>query len=182
MPAGVLRDGRTVRVVQGDITALDVDAFVFAARPDLELGSGYGNAIAVRGGPGIREELKKLAPVVVGQAVATSGGNLAAKWVIHAVGPRFSESGEEDKLRSATRAALRRAEEKGVRRLALPALGYGFYGVPAELCAKVMVGALAEHFAGGSGLEEVIFCLRDTREMPAFEKELPALSGEGRRP
>jgi O-acetyl-ADP-ribose deacetylase (regulator of RNase III) len=82
--------GRAViRLVKGDITEQDVEAFVFYARPDLTLGSGVGTAISVRGGPTIQKELADLGPIAVGHAVVTGAGNLRAQWIIHAVGPRF---------------------------------------------------------------------------------------------
>ncbi len=112
-----------ISLVRDDITLIDVDAFVFYARPDLQLGTGIGNAIAVRGGPKIQEELDKLEKPTVGQALASQAGKLKAKNIIHAVGPAFQEDDTEGKLRTTAQNALKTAEELGVEKLALPAMG-----------------------------------------------------------
>ena len=89
----------TVRLIRGDISALeDVDAFVFYAQEDLALGSGFGTAITVRGGPTIQKELEGLAPVQTAGAVVSEAGNLKAKHIVHAVGPRFNEDDMEGKF------------------------------------------------------------------------------------
>ena len=169
-------NGRTIRVMRDDITLLDVDAFVFYASPDLQLGSGWGNAIAVRGGPAIQEALKPFGEVATGRAVVTSGGNLKAKYVVHAVGPRFQEADVEGKLRTTMRNALKAAEDNQVRRLAVPPMGTGFYGVPLDVSAKVMLGVIREHLAGKTKLEEVIICAPDAREIGPFRTALEALA------
>lgn len=168
---------RNIRLTRDDITLMDVDAFVFYARPDLKLGSGYGNAIAVRGGPSIQEELDKVGGARVGEAVATSGGKLKARHIIHAVGPAFAEPDTEQKLRATVASLLARAEELGVERLAVPPLGSGFYGVPPQLGARVGLEVVGGHLASDtSRLREVVFCLPDTRDMQPFRQELDALT------
>lgn len=165
-------NGRSIRLAKGDITDMDVEGFVFYATEDLVLGSGYGTAISVRGGPSIQEECRKLAPVPVGKAVVTGAGNLKAKYIIHAVGPKFQEPQEEEKLHRTVQAVLQKAEEKGIRRLALPAMGTGFYGIPLELCARVMVKAIREHLNGNTKIKEVMICVRDSREIAPFAKQI----------
>lgn len=165
-------NGRSVRLVKGDITDLDAEGFVFYATEDLVLGSGYGTAISVRGGPSIQEECRKLAPVPVGHAVVTGAGNLKAKYIIHAVGPKFQEPDEEEKLQRTVQAVLQKAEEKGIRRLALPAMGTGFYGIPVDLCARVMVKTLREHLNGNSKIQQITICVRDAREIAPFAKQI----------
>jgi O-acetyl-ADP-ribose deacetylase (regulator of RNase III) len=165
----------TVKVVKGDVTALESDAMVFYAQPSLLLGSGFGNAIAQRGGPKIQEEAKKLAPVETTAAVVTTGGNLPVKHIIHAVGPRFQEAELEQKLRATVINVLARVEEKQLRRLTLPPLGAGFYGVPLPLCAKVTLGVLKEHLARPSSLDEVVICCSDTRQVQPFTSTLATL-------
>ncbi|HID78586.1 MAG TPA: O-acetyl-ADP-ribose deacetylase [Planctomycetaceae bacterium] len=168
--------GRGVmRLVRDDITLLDVDAFVYYGRHDLQLGSGFGGAISVRGGPAIQEELDKLAPVETCQVVVTGAGNLKARFIIHAVGPRFNEPETESKLRTTVHRALEAAEAKGVRRIALPPMGAGFYAVPLELCARVMVEVIAAHLRGGTQIEEVTICVVDRREFEAFARQLDGL-------
>ena len=176
MPDGVQVSGRVIRVVKDDITMLEVDAFVFYAEPGLALGSGFGTAITVRGGPTVQKELEGLAPVATGEAVVSAAGNLTAKHIIHAVGPRFQEEDLEGKLRTTMVNALKRAEEQQIKRLALPAMGAGYYGVPVEMCAKVMLEELQRHLAGETGLEEVTICVLDTRQFDCFQAALAAVS------
>src|SRR4030065_1560345 len=111
-----------IRLMKGDITALEIEAFVYYARPDLVLGTGFGGAISVRGGPKIQEELKKLGVIGTGEAVTTSAGNMKAKYIIHAVGPRLQEEDLEGKLRTTTLNGLRQGGGKGMKGLWLPAM------------------------------------------------------------
>ena len=164
-----------IRLIKGDIIDLQVEAFVYYARPDLVLGSGFGGAIAARGGPKIQEELKKLGTVQTTDAVVTSGGNLEARYIVHAVGPRFQEENLEEKLRSTMLNALRRAEEKGVQSLAFPAMGVGFYGIPPEVCARETLGAVKKYLENPTGLREIIFCLIDSRELKPFQDQIKKL-------
>ncbi len=161
-----------VRLVRDDITTLDVDGFVFNARPDLLLGAGVGTAVAVRGGPSIQAELKTRAPLGPGEAIVTAAGKLKARCIVHVVGPRFQEEDLERRLGEAIANALRAADANGIRRLALPALGVGFYGVPLDTCARVTGATLSHVLRAASGLEELIVCVRDTHEIASFEREL----------
>jgi O-acetyl-ADP-ribose deacetylase len=168
----VAREKPSIRLVRGDITMLDVDAFVFYAQPDLMLGSGIGGAIAVRGGASIQKELNELAasgPLAVGSVVVTGSGKLKARHIIHAVGPRFKEAETEVKLRRTVLGCLEAAEEKEVRSLAFPLMGSGYYGIPAAVSARVMLEALESRSKGGRGPEEIIVCVFDTPQYTAFE-------------
>jgi len=167
-----------IRLMKGDITALEIEAFVYYARPDLVLGTGFGGAISVRGGPKIQEELKKLGVIGTGEAVTTSAGNMKAKYIIHAVGPRFQEEDLEGKLRTTTLNVLRQAEEKGIKRLAFPAMGVGFYGVPLDLCARITLGEVEKHLENTRSLEEVVFCLRDSWEYKPFQGRLKEMESK----
>jgi O-acetyl-ADP-ribose deacetylase (regulator of RNase III) len=161
-----------VRLIKGDITDLDVDAFVFYAQPDLTLGSGFGGAIAVRGGASIQKELAKLAPVAPGEAVVSSAGKLKARHIIHAVGPKFQEEGTEGKLRTTVLNSLKRAEEADVERVAFPAMGAGYYGVPPALCARVMLEVIDYHLQSPTRLKEIVICVLDTNQYNAFKGQL----------
>lgn len=165
-----------VRLLKGDITDLDVDAFVFYAQPDLALGSGFGTAISVRGGPTIQKELEELGPVTPGDAVVSGAGNLKAGSIVHAVGPRFQEEDIEDKLRVTVGNALKRAEEKGIQRIAFPAMGAGYYGIVPDSCARVMLEVISSHLGGETGIKEVTICVLDTRQYESFQAQLAALS------
>ncbi|MBI4677130.1 MAG: macro domain-containing protein [Elusimicrobia bacterium] len=165
----------TLRLVRGDIAAMEVDAFVFYARPDLQLGSGFGTAITQRGGPAVKKELEKLGPVATGSAVVTAAGEMKCKRIIHAVGPRFQEEDEERKLREVMRASLKKAEEGGVKTLAFPPMGTGFYGITLDLCRKVMLDELRRHLEGPTALREVSIVVKDSREQTPFEEAFKSL-------
>lgn len=164
-----------IRLLRCDITDLEVDAFVYYAQPNLAIGSGFGTAISVRGGPTIQKELAELGPVATGEAVVSSAGNLKATHIVHAVGPRFQEEDTEAKLRTTVLNSLRRAEETGVKTIAFPPMGAGFYGVPLDLCAQVMLETIASYAKGETGIREVIICAVDGREYRPFEARLDAV-------
>jgi O-acetyl-ADP-ribose deacetylase (regulator of RNase III) len=165
-----------VRLNREDITMLEVDAFVFYAQHDLALGSGFGGMIAVRGGASIQKELDEMAPVGDLEAVVSGAGKLNAEYIIHAVGPRFREEEIEAKLLTTMENCLQRAEEKGIRTLAFPAMGAGYYGILAPVSAAVMFQALSAHLSGETGLEEVTICVLDRPQFNAFEAAMTALS------
>jgi O-acetyl-ADP-ribose deacetylase (regulator of RNase III) len=166
---------RLIRVVAGDITEQGADAIVYYIRPDLQLGSGFGTMIAGRGGGKIQEELNALAPAEIGQAVVTSGGRLEAECIIHAVGPAFKEPDTEGKLARTLAATFAQAAAKGVRKLALPQMGVGFYGIPREVAAKVTFDALQEFLATDAPIEQVTIVTNDSWETAPFEAALDAL-------
>jgi len=157
-----------LRLQQGDLTAMDIEAIVFYARSDLKLGAGFGSAIAARGGMSIQDELKPFGTISTGETVITSGGQLNAQFIIHAVGPRFQENGTEQKLRTTMQNTLRMAKEKSIHRLAFPPMGTGFYGIPLDLCATVMLESIEEHLSDETSLEEVVICVLDNREYKVF--------------
>lgn len=163
---------KVIRLVKGDITELEVDAFVHDITEDLKLGGGFGSAIQQRGGIVIQKELHEFGTLPVGQAVLTQAGILKASYIIHTNGPKFREPDEEGKLRQAVESSLRLANDKGMRRLALPPIGTGIYQVPLDLCARVMLDTVAEHLANGSSLDEVLIVVRDTREYTPFRSRL----------
>ena len=168
-----------LKLQQGDLTALEADALVFYAREDLQLGSGFGAAIQTRGGDSIKKELQAIGRVAVGEAAITRAGNMKAKHIIHACGPKFQEPDTETKLRDCVFAALRLASDRGLKTLLFPPLGAGFYGVPLPLCARVMVAALREFFERRpSTVEQVTICVIDRREFAAFEKEIELIRDE----
>lgn len=159
-----------LKVEKGDLTALDIEAIVFYAQPDLKLGAGFGNAISVRGGPSIQEELKTLGSISVGEAVITGAGELKSEFIIHAVGPRFQEPNTEEKLYKTMQSVLNLAEEKGIKKIAFPPMGTGFYGISLDVSANVMLSSIRNHLSGKSNLEEVLICVMDKREYTAYEK------------
>jgi O-acetyl-ADP-ribose deacetylase (regulator of RNase III) len=158
-----------LRLQAGDLTALPVDAFVYYAKETLDLGSGYGTAIQVRGGDTIKKELQAIGRIGMGESVITTAGNMAAKHIIHACGPKFHEPELGRKLRDSMLSALRCAGQKGLKSIAFPPMGAGFYGIPLDLCANVMLDCIKSFLQGGTSLEEVIICVVDDREFRAFQ-------------
>lgn len=159
----------TLRLIQQDITDFEIEAFVFYAQPNLELGSGFGSAITRRGGQSIKKELDEIGSLPITQAVVTGGGSLKAKYIIHAVGPAFQEEQLEEKLRVTIGNVLKAAEEKEIRHIAFPPMGTGFYGVPLATSLSVMTGAFEDYLARGGKMEEIVICANDPREYRAFQ-------------
>lgn len=111
-----------------------------------------------------------------GGAVVTTGGRLKARWAIHAVGPRWGEGDEEEKLRQATVNSLRRATEKGMRSVTFPAISTGIFAFPKELCAKIMLKTVLDFLAGKeTSVERVVFCLWSPEDLSLFPKTLRTL-------
>lgn len=175
-------NGKSLQVMQGDITQVPVDAIANAANSDLAGGGGVDGAIHAAGGPAIMKELSEIRAAQrtcpPGSAVATSAGHLPAKWVFHAVGPRYhgGNNGEEATLRSAYRACLDLAEEKGVDYISLPSISTGIYGYPVDLAAPVALGEVATHLRSpDSKLQRAVFVLYDEKTLKAYEKALDAI-------
>ena len=150
---------RVLELLDGDITEQDTDAIVNAANAQLVLGGGVAGAIRKKGGPNIQAECDKIGGTFVGGAVITTGGNLKAKYVIHAVGPRMGEGDEDRKLRDATLNSLKVADRNHLKSIAFPAVSAGIFGFPIERCAAIMLGTTIEYLKGKTGLERVVFCL-----------------------
>lgn len=168
--------GRKIELSQGDLTELAVDAIVNAANAQLVLGGGVAGAIRVKGGPTIQEECNRIGGTTVGGAVVTGGGNLKARYVIHAVGPRQGEGDEDEKLRQATVNSLKRATEKGMHSIAFPAVSTGIFGFPKDRCAQIMLGSVRKFLADEeTSLEHVIFCLWAKEDLDIFAEALAAL-------
>ncbi len=170
-------DGRTLRLMKGDITDLAAEAIVNAANEKLILGAGVAGAIRSKGGPAIQAECDRIGGTSVGGAVMTTGGNLKARHVIHAVGPRWGEGDEEAKLESAVSNSLKLADRHGLKTIAFPAISTGVFGFPVDLAARIMLKTALDHLTGETGLTEVVFCLFGQESYDAFEAALDELQG-----
>jgi O-acetyl-ADP-ribose deacetylase (regulator of RNase III) len=166
-----------IELVKGDITELDTDAIVNAANDRLVLGGGVAGAIRRKGGPSIQEECDKIGGCPIGQAAITTGGNLTARYVLHAVGPRMGEGDEDEKLRNATFNSLKLADKNNLTSIAFCAISTGIFGYPIDRCAKIMLSTTAEYLKGQTGLQKVVFCLFDDNAYNIFASELTK-SGE----
>lgn len=148
-----------ITVVEGDITTQDTDAIVNAANQSLLGGGGVDGAIHKAAGPGLLAECRKLGGCDTGDARTTSGHLLPAKWVIHAVGPIWSERGEDAPrlLASAYRRSLEEAVRVGARTVAFPAISTGVYGYPKKEAAEIAVSTIRAFLASaaGAGIDEV---------------------------
>ena len=161
-----------LEIVEGDITEVEADAIVNAANEDLELGSGVAGAIRERGGPSIQEECDRIGHTPVGSAVMTGAGNLRAKQVIHAVGPRMGEGDEDRKLSSAVRSALALADRYGLRSIALPAISTGTFGFPMDRAARITLTEVHRYLQGGTKIERVVIVLHGEDAFQTFRREL----------
>jgi O-acetyl-ADP-ribose deacetylase (regulator of RNase III) len=170
--------GKTLRLVQGDITHRDVEAIVNAANSNLQHGGGVAGAIVRKGGQVIQEESDKIGFVPVGQAAITGAGRLPAKFVIHAVGPRMGEGDEDKKLKSAILSSLSLASEKKLSSISFPAISSGIFGFPKDRCAKILVSEALNFLKKqkGSSLTEVEFCIYDDETLAHFRKEFAKLT------
>jgi O-acetyl-ADP-ribose deacetylase (regulator of RNase III) len=166
----------TLTVIRGDLTRQTADALVNAANSSLLGGGGVDGAIHRRGGPAILAECRALRAskygrgLPTGQAVATTAGDLDARWVIHTVGPRYSA--DEDRsalLASCYRESLRVADQLGARTVAFPAVSAGIYGWPVEDAARIAVETVR---SVATEAEEVRFVLLDDRAHDAFAARL----------
>ena len=161
-----------IKLQQGDITELETDVIVNAANSQLIMGGGVAGAIRRKGGPKIQEECNKIGGTHVGGAVITTGGNLKAKRVIHAVGPRMGEGNEDEKLKNATLNSLKLMDENNLHTIAFPAISTGIFGYPIDRCAKIMITNAKKYLKGDTQIKSVIFCLYTQSDFHVFKKEL----------
>jgi O-acetyl-ADP-ribose deacetylase (regulator of RNase III) len=163
----------TVEVRDTDITKLEVDAIANAANTQLKHGGGVAGAISRAGGPSIQSESTSRAPIGLGEAVETSGGDMPCRWVIHAATMELGGPTSADIIRDATVSTLRKADELGARSLALVAFGTGVGGFPVAEAAEIEVSEVRRHLGdGGSGLERVVFAVHGEDARRAFEGAL----------
>ncbi len=164
-----------ILIEKGNLTEYDVDAIVNAANNDLILGGGVAGAIARAGGPEIQAECDRQGPIKVGEAAISTGGNLPAKYVIHAASMRLGGRTTAESLAESVRASLAIAEEHGVRSLAFPAIGTGIAGFPMTECARIMETILLEYSKKNRKIEKIFIVLYDLNAYNVFRSEFEKL-------
>jgi O-acetyl-ADP-ribose deacetylase len=167
-----------IKIQQGDLTEMDVDAIVNAANNDLILGAGVAGAIRRKGGEEIQHECDEIGSIPVGYAAITSGGKLKARFVIHAASMQLGGKTSAEALRHSTSHALRIANERGLKSIAFPAVGTGIAGFPLKDCAEIMVREAAEHLRGETSLETIYFVLFDEAAQGIFERAWKKIQAE----
>jgi len=158
-----------IEILQGDLTEMDVDAIVNAANNDLQLGGGLAGAIRRKAGPSVQEECNQIGTIPVGGAAITSGGELKARYVIHAASMQLGGRTTAHSLKSSTAHALRIAAQNYIKTIAFPAVGTGIAGFPLKECAEIMLREAARHLNGRTTVEKVYFVLFDREAFSAFE-------------
>jgi O-acetyl-ADP-ribose deacetylase len=163
-----------IEVRQADITKLEVDAIANAANTALQHGGGVAGAISRAGGPEVQRESNERAPIGLGEAVATTAGEMPSEWVIHAATMELGGPTSAEIIRHATADTLRVAEELGAKSLGLVAFGTGVGGFPIDEAARIEVEEVERHLAEGSGLERVVFAVFGEKAHLAFEEVVTA--------
>jgi O-acetyl-ADP-ribose deacetylase (regulator of RNase III) len=163
-----------IEALDADITTLEVDAIANAANTELRHGGGVAAAIARAGGPAIDAESREVAPIGLGAAVETSGGELPCRWVIHAATMEPDGPTSADVVRRATASTLRRADQLGARSLALVAFGTGVGGFPLDEAARIEVEEVRNHLDEGSRLERIVFAVHGEQARAAFQAAIDA--------
>jgi O-acetyl-ADP-ribose deacetylase (regulator of RNase III) len=155
-----------LEVRRADVTKLEVDAIANAANTELKHGGGVAAAIARAGGEVVQRESDDRAPIGLGEAVATSAGDMPARYVIHAATMELGGPTSADIIARATRSTLARAEELGCRSVGLVAFGTGVGGFPADEAAQLMVETARAH---EGELELIVFCVHGEDAEQAFQ-------------
>ena len=159
-----------ILIQQGDLTDMDVDAIVNAANNDLILGAGVAGAIRRKGGDSIQRECNDIGSIPVGYAAITGGGNLKARYVIHAASMGLGGLRTTAKtLRTSTTHSLRLAADRKLKSIAFPAIGTGVSGFPMDECAQIMLTEAAEHLKDETSLEQIYFVLFDSASRDVFQ-------------
>ena len=172
----IFPSGHRIQLVRGDITDERVDAIVNAANAYLSHGAGVAGAIVRRGGRQIQIEsdqwVRQHGRVSHAEPAYTQAGNLPCKYVIHAVGPIWSEGQEQEKLAAATRGALQLAERLDLQSIAFPAISTGIYRFPSNLAAQIMLSTIQEYIAINprSNLKLIRLVLYDTETLQAYSE------------
>jgi len=168
----------TLEIIQGDITQQDIEAIGNAANSALAGGGGVDGAIHRAGGPLIMSELKaKYKGCPTGSAVITSGGNLKAKYVIHAVGPRYSGTPKDPELlSSAYRKSLELCTQNKISSIAFPSISTGIYGYPVEEASQIALKTVMDYLREHTEIKLVRFVLFDSKTFEVYKESLKKMA------
>ena len=158
-------------IIQGDITEQDTETIVNAANNELWMGGGVAGAIKRKGGEKIEKEALSKGPIPIGEVAVTKGGKLKAKYVIHAATMEMDFQTDARIIEQATLNSLKKAEEMGLKSIALPALGSGIGGFAIAVCARIMLSVARDFSKSAKSLQEIRFVLFDHQSHQAFEEE-----------
>ena len=167
-------DSGVLRILQGDITVAGTDTIVNAANSHLQHGGGVAAAIVRRGGKVIQEESDRIGFVPEGEVAVTMAGALAARYVIHAVGPKGSDPQGDEKLERAVANSLNKAAELGLASISLPAISSGIFGFPKDRCAEILIATARRYLSDNpdSSLGQIDFVLFDDETAEIFQHTL----------
>lgn len=169
----------TLTLQEGDITKAQAEAIVNAANAALAGGGGVDGAIHRAAGPGLMAECRKIGGCPTGSAVATSAGNLPARYIFHAVGPVYHGRPEDEELlRGAYQSCLDLAEQHQLQSIVFPSLSTGAYGYPLTLAAPIALTTIIQHIQRPTSLRQIIFALFGNRAYSVFARELEKLLPE----
>jgi O-acetyl-ADP-ribose deacetylase (regulator of RNase III) len=161
-----------IRIVKGDITALDVDAIVNAANATLLGGGGVDGAIHYAAGPELLEECRRLKGCPIGEARITSGYRLPARWIIHTVGPVWKGSGRDEAnlLASCYANSMQLAVERNLRSIAFPAISTGAYAYPLKEATEIAIRSVREFTGRSEALDKVVFCCYSGEHFATYKR------------
>lgn len=170
-----------IELVVGDITAQETEAIVNAANRSLLGGGGVDGAIHRAGGPAILAACRRLGGCATGDAKITTGGQLRASYVVHAVGPVYHDGhgGESEALASAYRRSLEVAGERGARSIAFPSISTGAYGYPIALAAPIALQTVADTLPAVPSIRLARFVLFSAADLEIYAQALPAVTTSG---
>lgn len=167
-----------VTVIHDDITAQDVDVIVNAANENLARGGGVCGAIFAAAGPGLARECDDIGFCATGEAVATGGHGLSARWIIHTVGPVWGGGGgqeEDELLASCYRESLDLCADLGAASIAFPSIATGTYGFPVERAAPIALAAIRDGLLEHEEIDEVLMVCFSAGDLSAYEEALASL-------
>ncbi len=169
-------NGVTLILQRGNIVDAEVDAIVNAANAALAGGGGVDGAIHRAGGPSILEQCRKLGGCPTGSAIATTAGNLKARYIFHAVGPIYQQRDDDARLLASTyQRCLELAEQHHLQSIAFPSISTGAYGYPVHLAAPIALNTILTYIRKPASLQHIHFVLFDNRTYEAYQKALQKL-------